>query len=153
MIRLCATARALSVISWQARIEGGRHGAGIIDFQGNQGATRHLQADPASGRAYRRHDPFADHSHRPLYRRGCCRQELPQTVLAENNEVFDPGTARFCEALHRLRARQLLHHRLGESLDQRQHLGMLLGAPAREHVGKTLAPRIEDALAHRKPER
>jgi hypothetical protein len=26
-------------------IKGGRHGVGIIDFQGNQGATRHLQAD------------------------------------------------------------------------------------------------------------
>ena len=79
----------------RARIEGGRRGVGIIDFQRNQGATRHLQADPASGRAYRRHDPFADDSHRPLYRRGCCRQELPQALRAESNEVPDPGAARF----------------------------------------------------------
>ena len=38
---------------------------------------------------------IADHSHRPLYRRGCCRQELPQTLLAESHEVLDPGAARF----------------------------------------------------------
>jgi hypothetical protein len=37
----------------QARIEGGRYGVGIFDVQGNQGATRHLQADPAGGRRSR----------------------------------------------------------------------------------------------------